>query len=164
MDMFAWLVKVRCYLQTGKSMAAYVLVRQLISLLESGKRPMDLCECHMLLAVICHRSGAQGHMCEDLETALVLAKKHRYIRLLADEGICMVRMLSVYQRGKGADASHGRVYYDRETSSDCSLIPHVHGTEELTAWQQTDSLPSASGSYYLTGDVSLTSGRRWATL
>ena len=58
-----------------------------------------------------------------------------------------------------ADASHGRVYYDSESGSYYSLISHVHGGEELTAWQQTDSLPDTSGSYYLTGDVTLTSGQ-----
>ena len=54
------------------------------------------------------------------------------------------------------DASHGRVYYD---TSYYSLIPHLHGEEELTAWQQTDSLPDTSGSYYLTGNVTLASGQ-----
>ena len=57
------------------------------------------------------------------------------------------------------DASHGRVYYDSGSGGYYSLIPHLHGTEELTAWQQTDSLPDTSGSYYLTGDVTLTSGQ-----
>lgn len=109
MDMFAWLVKVRCYLQVGKNMAAYVLVRQLITLLEPGKRYMDLCECHMLLAIICHKADDRERMCEELETALTLAKRYRYIRLLADEGICMVQMLSVYQREKGADAFTGQI-------------------------------------------------------
>ena len=55
------------------------------------------------------------------------------------------------------DASHGRVYYDSESGSYYSLVPHLHGTEELTAWQQTDSLPDTSGMYYLTGNVTLTS-------
>ena len=55
------------------------------------------------------------------------------------------------------DASHGRVYYDSESGSYYSLVPHLHGEEELTAWQETDSLPSASGSYYLTDNVTLTS-------
>ena len=58
-----------------------------------------------------------------------------------------------------ADASHGRVYYDSESGSYYSLLAHVHGGEELTAWQQTDSLPDASGMYYLTGNVTLTSGQ-----
>ena len=57
------------------------------------------------------------------------------------------------------DASHGRVYYDSKTASYYSLVPHLHGEEELTAWQQTDSLPDTSGSYYLTGDVTLASGQ-----
>lgn len=43
-------------------------------------------------------------MCEELEKSLEIAKKYRYIRLLADEGSCMVKMLSVYQKEKGADA------------------------------------------------------------
>ena len=58
-----------------------------------------------------------------------------------------------------ADASHGRVYYDSESGSYYSLISHLHEGEELTAWQQTDSLPDASGMYYLTGNVTLTSGQ-----
>ena len=62
MDMFAWLTKVRCYLQVGKNMAAYVLVRQLITLLEPGKRHMDLCECHMLLAAVYYKSGDKDRM------------------------------------------------------------------------------------------------------
>lgn len=55
------------------------------------------------------------------------------------------------------DVSHGRVYYDSKTASYYSLVPHLHGEKELTAWQQTDSLPDTSGSYYLTGDVTLAS-------
>ena len=58
-----------------------------------------------------------------------------------------------------ADASHGWVYYDSESGSYYSLISHLHEGEELTAWQQTDSLPDASGMYYLTGNVTLTSGQ-----
>ena len=57
------------------------------------------------------------------------------------------------------DATHGRVYYDSKTASYYSLVPHLHGEEELTAWQQTDSLPDTSGSYYLTGDVTFASGQ-----
>ena len=58
------------------------------------------------------------------------------------------------------DASHGRVYYDSETNSYYSLVPHLHGADEMTAWQQTDSLPSDSGSYYLTEDVTLDAGQK----
>ena len=103
MDMYAYLVKVRCYLQTGKYMVAHVLVKQLITLLTPGNRHMDLCECYMLSALICLKAGDRKHLVAELEKSLELAKKYGYIRLLADEGSCMVQLLLVYQQERGAD-------------------------------------------------------------
>ena len=103
MDMYAYLVKVRCYLQTGKYMVAHVLVKQLIALLTPGNRHMDLCECYMLSAIICHKAGDNKHLIEELTKTLELAGKFGYIRLLADEGNSMVQMLNIYQQEKGAD-------------------------------------------------------------
>ncbi len=103
MDMYAYLVKVRCYLQMGKYMVAHVLVKQLITLLTPGNRHMDLCECYMLSAMICLKAKDKRHLVEELEKALALARKYKYIRLLADEGNCMVQMLLVYQQERGAD-------------------------------------------------------------
>ena len=103
MDMYAWLVKIRCYIQTGKYMAAYVLVEQLISLLTPVKRYMDLCECYMLSAIIYYKADKKQLMCEQLSKSLALAKKFGYLRLLADEGNCMVQMLSIYQKEYGQD-------------------------------------------------------------
>lgn len=42
MDMYAYLVKIRCYLQMGKYLVAHVLVKQLITLLTPVKRHKDL--------------------------------------------------------------------------------------------------------------------------
>ena len=103
MDMYAYLVKIRCYLQMGKYMVAHVLVKQLITLLIPGKRHMDLCECYMLSAIIYYKAGEKGRMCEELDKSLELARRYRYIRLLADEGSCMVQMLFIYQQERGAD-------------------------------------------------------------
>lgn len=103
MDMFAYLIKVRCYLQTGRYMVAHVLVKQLITLLTPGKRHMDLCECYMLSAMIYLKAGDRQHLLEELEKALAIARKYGYIRLLADEGNCMVQMLTIYQQERGAD-------------------------------------------------------------
>lgn len=104
MDMYAWFIKVRCYIQMQKYMAAFVLVNQLVNLLTPGRRYMDLCECHMLLAVIYFKMNDKKHMIEELEKALVFAKKYNYIRLLADEGNCMVQMLKIYQSEKSAES------------------------------------------------------------
>ena len=103
MDMYAYLVKVRCYLQIGKYMVAHVLVKQLITLLAPGNRHMDLCECYMLSALICLKANDRKHLVAELEKSLALAKRYGYIRLLADEGSCMVQMLLVYQQERGAD-------------------------------------------------------------
>ena len=103
MDMYAYLVKIRCYLQMGKYMVAHVLVKQLITLLIPGKRHMDLCECYMLSAIIYYKAGEKNRMCEELDKSLELARRYHYIRLLADEGSCMVQMLSIYQQERGAD-------------------------------------------------------------
>ena len=139
MDMYAWLVKVRCYLQLGKYMVAYVLIKQLINLLVPGKRYMDLCECYMLSAVIYYKADDRQHMCEELAKALELAKKHNYIRLLADEGNCMVQMLSVYQRETGADDFADRVmeiagevgrYFPDYLKSPADYFEHLTKTEE----------------------------------
>lgn len=109
MDMYAYLVKVRCYLQMGKYMVAHVLVKQLIALLMPGNRHMDLCECYMLSAMICLKANDRKHLVEELEKALALAKKYSYIRLLADEGNCMVQMLFIYQQERGTDAFTGKL-------------------------------------------------------
>ena len=103
MDMYAYLVKIRCYLQMGKYMVAHVLVKQLITLLIPGKRHMDLCECYMLSAIIYYKAGEKNRMCEELDKSLELARRYHYIRLLADDGSCMVQMLSIYQQERGAD-------------------------------------------------------------
>lgn len=104
MDMYACLTKVRCYLMTGKYMLAIVLARQLIGILEKGKRYMDICECHMLSAMACCKAGAAEDMCDELEQAFALAVKYRYIRLLADEGAYMTRMLTLYHKLRGRDS------------------------------------------------------------
>ncbi len=44
MDMYAYLIKIRCYLLNGKHMMAIVLAKRLINLIEPVNRYMDLCE------------------------------------------------------------------------------------------------------------------------
>ena len=102
-EIYSYLVKIRCYLYTGKYMVAFVLAKKLIQSLEEGNRPMDLCECYMLSAIACYKAGAMEDMCQELEQCLALARKNQYIRLLADEGTYMVRMLSVYRKRCGGD-------------------------------------------------------------
>ena len=100
MDMYAYLVKIRCYLMTGKYMLAIIFAKQLIPILKKGYRHMDVCECYMLSAIACCKAGALEDMCAELEEALKIAQKYQYIRLLADEGAYMVKMLTIYHKRK----------------------------------------------------------------
>lgn len=102
-EMYAYLVKIRCYLFTGKYMVAFVLAQKLLNILKEGNRWMDICECYMLSAIACYKAGAMEDMCVELRQMLEIAEKYGYIRLLADEGIYMVRMLSVYRKNYGTD-------------------------------------------------------------
>ncbi len=140
MDMYAYLVKVRCYLQTGKYMVAHVLVKELIILLTPGNRPMDLCACYMLAAIICLKAGAKKYLVAELEKSLALAKKYGFIRLLADEGSSMVQMLLVYQQERGADefttqlmalASEVGRYFPNYLKSPAEYFESLTATEKL---------------------------------
>lgn len=86
MDMYAYLIKIRCYLLNGKHMMAIVLAKRLINLIEPVNRYMDLCECYMLSAMACYKAKDNKRLCEELQKALDLAKQYGYYRLLADEG------------------------------------------------------------------------------
>lgn len=110
MDIYAYLVKIRCYLVVGKDMLAMLLAKQLIGILEAGRRHMDLCECYMLSAVACYKAGCMEDMCTELGQAIRIAQKYRYLRLLADEGIYMVRMLQVYCSRNGNTAFTDEIF------------------------------------------------------
>ena len=103
MDVYAYLVKIRCYLFAGKHMLALVLAKRMLHILEKCNRYMDICECHMMIAIACYKADSMDDMCGELEQALLLAKRYHYIRLLADEGAYMEKMLRVYCEKKGAD-------------------------------------------------------------
>ena len=57
MNVYAYLIKARCYIVFGKHMKAAVLVRRLIALLEPGRRYTDICECCALSAIAALAAG-----------------------------------------------------------------------------------------------------------
>ena len=69
MDMYAYLIKIRCYLLNGKHMMAIVLAKRLINLIEPVNRYMDLCECYMLSAMACYKAKDNKRLCEELQKA-----------------------------------------------------------------------------------------------
>ncbi|MCR5289078.1 MAG: LuxR C-terminal-related transcriptional regulator [Treponema sp.] len=96
LDLYRYMVKMRCYIVTEKYTAVIALVEKLRPLLEAGKRFMDLCEIDVLLAIALHRANKEELAFEALERALKLAKRYSYYRLIADEGDAILQVLLAY--------------------------------------------------------------------
>lgn len=97
MDIYSYLMKMRCYIQTGQYMMTVVLGKKLLELLKPSFRPHDKCECHMLIAMACVKVGDEQRAIEEFEEALLIASEYRYVRLFADEGQMMLELLRVYK-------------------------------------------------------------------
>lgn len=101
LDIFRYLVKIRCYIITKKYAAVVALVERIRPLLEQGRRYMDLCELDLLLSVAFYRSGKKELAFECLERALKLVRRRKYYRLVADEGDAVFHILIDYVNEKG---------------------------------------------------------------
>lgn len=113
MDMYCYLVKMRCYLQTGKYMLTLILAKKMINYLKQSYRPHDLCECHMMAAMACLKAGDKDSAIDEFENALEIGEKYRYVRVFADEGQMTLELLNQMREKykKVTDATHE---YDAE--------------------------------------------------
>lgn len=97
-DMYRYMVKLRCYILTGKFISGIALTTRLRPLLIKGNRPMDLCEIEILIAIGGYKAGLKEEYMAALERALDLGFKYHYIRLFADEGEPMLKILNGYKK------------------------------------------------------------------
>lgn len=97
MDMFPYLVKMRCYLQTGKYMLTTLLTKKMINYLKQGHRPHDICECLLLSAIACLKAGDEENALKEFEETLSIGEKYGYIRVFADEGQSVVELIKIYK-------------------------------------------------------------------
>ena len=101
LDLYRYMVKIRCYIVNGKHMAVLALAERLRPLLVEGRREMDLCELNLLLSICFFRSDEKEHAFRTLESVLRMAKRRGYYRLVADEGAALLPLLVEYVREKG---------------------------------------------------------------
>lgn len=97
MDIYSYLIKMRCYIQANQHMMTVVLGKKLLEILKPSHRPHDKCECHMLIAMACYKAGDEQRAVEEFEQALLIANEYRYVRLFADEGQMMLDLLRIYK-------------------------------------------------------------------
>ncbi|MCR5218161.1 LuxR C-terminal-related transcriptional regulator [Treponema sp.] len=102
LDLYRYMIKIRCYIITEKYAAVVALTEKLRPLLILGKRHMDLCEIDILLAVSFYNAGKKDLAFEALGRALKLVKRRKYYRLIADEGEAVIHLLIEYVNLKGS--------------------------------------------------------------
>jgi len=101
LDLYRYMVKIRCYIINKKYAAVIALIEKLRPLLEAGRRNMDICELNLLLAICLYRSDQKPLAFESLQQALKTAKRYKYYRLIADEGVALLPLLIEYIKEKG---------------------------------------------------------------
>lgn len=100
LDLYRYMVKIRCYIILEKYSAAISLIEKLRPLLQQGRRVIDSCELDLLLAMTLYAAGKKELAFEPLERVLKIARRRKYYRLLADEGIALFKLLVDYSRDK----------------------------------------------------------------
>ena len=96
LDLYRYMIKMRCYIATRKYAAVIALVERLRPLVIAGRRHMDLCELDLLLAMSLYSAKKENEAFEALDRALKIARRHDYLRLVADEAEPMLRILIPY--------------------------------------------------------------------
>ncbi|MBR1722065.1 MAG: hypothetical protein IJ727_06235, partial [Treponema sp.] len=89
LDLYRYMIKMRCYIATGKYASVIALAERLRPLVTLGRRYMDLCELDLLVAMSLFTAQNEEAAFEALARALKIAKMHRYYRLIADEADTM---------------------------------------------------------------------------
>lgn len=101
LDLYRYMIKIRCYIVFGNYAAVVSLAEKLRPLLEMGKRHADICELDILLSMAFYRAEKKELAFKTLEQALKVVRRRKYYRLAADEGETMLHLLIDYVNEKG---------------------------------------------------------------
>jgi len=101
LDLYRYMVKMRCYIATRKYAAVIALAERLRPYLAAGRRFMDLCEQDLILALSLFAAKNNKAAFEALRNALKKVRMYRYYRLVADEGEPMLHLLIEYIKTEG---------------------------------------------------------------
>lgn len=93
LDIFRYNVKLRAYILYEKYYLAIGLAEKLRPVFEALHRNMDLAQLDMLLAIVYYRIGQKEKAEQYLTEALLRGEKYGYIRLFADEGEPLYKIL-----------------------------------------------------------------------
>ncbi|MEG1774708.1 MAG: hypothetical protein RR320_07630, partial [Oscillospiraceae bacterium] len=88
------MTKAQALIALGRVRDAVTLLERILLMLRENFCPLDTIECLAHCAVACELLGDRERALDKLEEALRLAEPYRYIRVIADRGPVMLRLLS----------------------------------------------------------------------
>ena len=93
LDRYRYMLKLRLYIIKAQWSKTRLLAAQLATYFEQYDRPYMRIQLHLMQAVIDWRQGMEEWRGE-MEKALLLGRRYRLVRVIADEGIAVTDMLS----------------------------------------------------------------------
>lgn len=96
-------VKARFYYLQGKNLALFAMLQSMEHTLQENHREMALCELNLLMAMALSAEGHPKEAGECLEKVLDMAAERKFIRLFADEGEPVYRLVRNFT-GRDMDA------------------------------------------------------------
>ena len=102
MEVYAYFVKLRCYLLYDKHLALLALAEQLRFYFELSRRYIDLIDVSCIEAMSWYKTGNKEKAFDLMDKVVCYAEKYHIIRTIADEGVLMFRLLQDYQKNRGS--------------------------------------------------------------
>ena len=132
----------RAHIALGEYTVAALLLQKLLALGESYRRPLDIIEAHILLA-IAHWKIAKGSLpiaIEHLEQGAALAQNYGYTQIFANEGSELVNMLHRLQKRAVQKDYAGGVSSEFAKTLYVSAVSESKHTKGLTGGRITRNL------------------------
>ena len=129
LDRYKYLLKLRLYIITGKFDRTRLLTAQLKQYFEAYDRPYMRIQLHMLQAMIDRRSG-RGDWRAEMTAAVELAKRYRLARVIADEGMGILDMLTELELPTGP-WEQGVLNLTRQQAARCPHYMKPSGTRPV---------------------------------
>lgn len=98
LDTYQYLLKLRVYLLQKKFLAFRSLASKMLFYAQVNHRELEKCQILLLWAMCDRASGDEESALVHLEEGLKLAEKYQYNRLVANEGLQMLRLLQAYRK------------------------------------------------------------------
>ncbi|MEG2037722.1 MAG: LuxR C-terminal-related transcriptional regulator, partial [Ruthenibacterium sp.] len=126
----------------GHPRDAVTLLERILLVLREDFCPLDTMECLAHCAVACELLGDRDRALDKLEEALRMAEPYRYVRVIADRGAVMLRLLSqLHKESARLEGLSGRYLHTvlEATKSYALLRPALYSR---VLPQETGSCPS----------------------